>query len=125
MLSADLTQRKKKIQLSIKAIDHSWRKKASFNLWTYCAGRGLPVNSWMSSCERALSKSKCLHVFEFPTAASELNPAEYVWMQTKEYVAGTASKQVRISTPCLVAFFELEFLKSDYLPVCIILKSIG
>jgi transposase len=31
-----------------------------------------------------------LHVFEFPVAAPELNPAEYIWSQTKEYTAGTA-----------------------------------
>lgn len=33
---------------------------------------------------------KRLHVFEFPVAAPELNPAEYIWTQTKEYTAGTA-----------------------------------
>ena len=33
---------------------------------------------------------KRLHVFEFPVAAPELNPAEYIWTQTKEFTAGTA-----------------------------------
>ena len=33
---------------------------------------------------------KRLHIFEFPVAAPELNPVEYVWTQTKEYTAGTA-----------------------------------
>ena len=37
-----------------------------------------------------IDKQKRLHVFEFPVAAPELNPAEYIWAQTKEYTAGTA-----------------------------------
>ena len=37
-----------------------------------------------------IQSQKRLHVFEFPVAAPELNPAEYVWTQTKEYTAGTA-----------------------------------
>lgn len=31
-----------------------------------------------------------LVVFEFPVAAPELNPAEFIWTQTKEHIAGTA-----------------------------------
>lgn len=31
-----------------------------------------------------------LHVYEFPTAAPELNPTEFVWTQLNEYVTGTA-----------------------------------
>lgn len=37
-----------------------------------------------------IASQKRLHVFEFPVAAPELNPAEYIWTQTKEYIAGTA-----------------------------------
>lgn len=37
-----------------------------------------------------IQAQKRLHVFEFPVAAPELNPAEYIWTQTKEYTAGTA-----------------------------------
>lgn len=33
---------------------------------------------------------KHLVVFEFPVAAPELNPAEFIWTQTKEHIAGTA-----------------------------------
>jgi transposase len=32
-----------------------------------------------------------LHVYEFPTSAPELNPAEMVWTQISEYASGTAS----------------------------------
>ena len=31
-----------------------------------------------------------LHVYKFPTAAPELNPAEMLWTQINEYTAGTA-----------------------------------
>ncbi len=37
-----------------------------------------------------IRSQKFLHVFEFPVAAPELNPVEYVWTQTKEHTAGTA-----------------------------------
>ena len=37
-----------------------------------------------------IQSHKRLIVFEFPVAAPELNPAEFVWAQTKEYIAGTA-----------------------------------
>lgn len=37
-----------------------------------------------------LAKHKRLHVFYFPVAAPELNPAEFVWTQATEYTAGTA-----------------------------------
>lgn len=37
-----------------------------------------------------IQTQKRLHVFEFPVAAPELNPAEHIWTQTKEYTAGTA-----------------------------------
>jgi putative transposase len=31
-----------------------------------------------------------LHVYQFPTAAPELNPTEFVWTQINEYTTGTA-----------------------------------
>jgi len=37
-----------------------------------------------------LAKHKRLHMFYFPVAAPELNPAEFVWTQATEYTAGTA-----------------------------------
>jgi len=35
-----------------------------------------------------------LHVFELPAAAPELNPAEGLWSQIDEYLAGTAPKTI-------------------------------
>ena len=37
-----------------------------------------------------LAKHKRLHMFYFPVAAPELNPAEFVWTRATEYTAGTA-----------------------------------
>jgi transposase len=37
-----------------------------------------------------LATQKRLIVYWFPTAAPELNPAEYIWAQISEYTAGTA-----------------------------------
>lgn len=37
-----------------------------------------------------LTSHKRLHMFYFPVAAPELNPAEFIWTQAKEYTAGTA-----------------------------------
>lgn len=37
-----------------------------------------------------IQSHKRLVVFEFPVAAPELNPAEFIWTQTKEHIAGTA-----------------------------------
>lgn len=37
-----------------------------------------------------IQAQKRLTVFEFPVAAPDLNPAEFIWTQTVEYVAGTA-----------------------------------
>jgi len=33
---------------------------------------------------------KRLHMFYFPVAAPELNPAEFIWSQISQYLAGTA-----------------------------------
>ena len=37
-----------------------------------------------------LATQERLIVYHFPTAAPELNPAEYIWSQVSEYTAGTA-----------------------------------
>ena len=37
-----------------------------------------------------LAKHKRLHMFYFPIAAPERNPAEFIWTQATEYTAGTA-----------------------------------
>ena len=37
-----------------------------------------------------LEQHPCLHVYEFPTSAPELNPTEFVWTQVTEYTASTA-----------------------------------
>jgi transposase len=37
-----------------------------------------------------LSSHKRIHMFYFPVAAPELNPAEFIWTQATEYTAGTA-----------------------------------
>lgn len=42
------------------------------------------------SVQDFLATQKRLHVFYFPVAAPELNPAEFVWTQITEYTAGTA-----------------------------------
>jgi transposase len=45
--------------------------------------RRCKVKDWLARHPR-------LHVYEFPTSAPELNPAEFVWTQISEYTAGTA-----------------------------------
>lgn len=37
-----------------------------------------------------LAQHKRLHMFYFPVAAPDLNPAEFIWTQATEYMAGTA-----------------------------------
>jgi len=37
-----------------------------------------------------LARHPRLHVYEFPTAAPELNPIEFVWTQISEHIANTA-----------------------------------
>lgn len=39
-----------------------------------------------------LARHPRLHVFSLPSYAPELNPAEYLWTQTAEYMAGTAPR---------------------------------
>ena len=37
-----------------------------------------------------LARHRRIHVYEFPTAAPELNPTEFVWTQVSAYTANTA-----------------------------------
>jgi hypothetical protein len=37
-----------------------------------------------------LARHPRLYVYDFPTAAPELNPTEFVWTQVSEYTAGSA-----------------------------------
>jgi transposase len=39
-----------------------------------------------------LATHKRLHMFYFPVAAPELNPAEFVWVQITQHTAGTAPR---------------------------------
>ena len=69
---------------------------------------------------------KRLHVFEFPVAAPEHNPAEYIWTQTKEYTAGTAPHDnTNYKQMFLRALPAPALLRNVYWPVCETLKSTG
>ena len=53
-----------------------------------------------------LAKHKRLHMFYFPVAAPELNPAEFIWTQATEYTAGTAphnGKELQINVSNAIA----------------------
>jgi transposase len=39
-----------------------------------------------------LARHPRLHVYDFPTAAPELNPTEFVWTQVTDYTAGSAPR---------------------------------
>jgi len=89
----------KKIRLSIKSywLSLTGEEVVAFLKQILRLVRGHMVLVWDRHPihRRALVKEfiqshKRLHVFEFPVAAPELNPAEYLWAQTKEYIAGTA-----------------------------------
>jgi transposase len=89
----------KKIRLSIKSYWETLtgEKAIAFLKQILCLVRGHIVLVWdrhpihrRALVKEFIEKQKRLHVFEFPVAAPELNPAEYVWTQTKEYTAGTA-----------------------------------
>ena len=53
-----------------------------------------------------LARHPRIHVYEFPTAAPELNPTEFVWTQVSEYTANTAphnSTELRVNVLAGVA----------------------
>lgn len=48
-----------------------------------------PIHKW-KMVQEFIAQQERLIVFQFPTAAPELNPAEYLWTQVSEYYAGRA-----------------------------------
>jgi transposase len=88
-----------KIRLSIKSYWHSLtgEEVISFLKQILCLVRGSLVLVWdrhpthkRKAVQNFIQSQPRLLVFEFPVAAPELNPAEFIWTQTVEYVAGTA-----------------------------------
>lgn len=89
----------KKICLSIKSYWHSLtgEEVIAFLKQILRLVRGYIVLVWdrhpihkRKAVQTFIQSQKRLVVFEFPVAAPELNPAEFIWTQTVEYVAGTA-----------------------------------
>lgn len=89
----------KKIRLSIKSYWHSLtgEEVIAFLKQILRLVRGYVVLVWdrhpihkRKAVQTFIQSQKRLVVFEFPVAAPELNPAEFIWTQTVEYVAGTA-----------------------------------
>lgn len=89
----------KKIRLSIKSYWQSLtgEEVVAFLKQILRLVRGHIVLVWdrhpihrRSLVKEFIQTQKRLNVFEFPVAAPELNPAEYIWTQTKESIAGTA-----------------------------------
>jgi len=89
----------KKIRLSIKSYWHSitGNEVISFLKQILRVVRGYIVLVWdrhpihkRKAVQSFIQAHQRLIVFEFPVAAPELNPAEFIWTQTVEYVAGTA-----------------------------------
>jgi transposase len=90
----------KKIRLSIKSYWHSvsGEEVIAFLKQILRLVRGYIILAWdrhpihkRQTVQNFIQLHKRLIVFEFPVAAPELNPAEFIWTQTVEYVAGTAS----------------------------------
>jgi len=89
----------KKIRLSIKSYWHSLtgEEVIAFLKQVLRLVRGFVVLVWdrhpihrRKAVQNFLQSQKRLIVFEFPVAAPELNPAEFIWTQTTEYIAGTS-----------------------------------
>ncbi len=89
----------KKIRVSIKSYWHSLTSAEviAFLKQILRFVRGKIVLVWdrhpihrRKAVQEFIQSHERLIVFEFPVAAPELNPAEFVWTQTKEYIAGTA-----------------------------------
>lgn len=89
----------KKIRLSIKSYWHTLtgEEVIAFLKQILRTVRGYIVLVWdrhpihkRKVMQEFIQSHKRLMVFEFPVAAPELNPAEFIWTQTKEYIAGTA-----------------------------------
>jgi transposase len=89
----------KKIRLSIQSYWHSLTSEevVAFLEQLLRIVRGSIVLVWdrhpihkRKAVQEFIQSHKRLVVFEFPVAAPELNPAEFIWTQTKERTAGTA-----------------------------------
>jgi len=89
----------KKIRLSIKSYWHSitGNEVISFLKQILRVVCGYIVLVWdrhpihkRKAVQSFIQAHQRLIIFEFPVAAPELNPAEFIWTQTVEYVAGTA-----------------------------------
>ncbi|OGZ18414.1 MAG: hypothetical protein A2494_02185 [Candidatus Lloydbacteria bacterium RIFOXYC12_FULL_46_25] len=89
----------KKIRLSIKSYWHNLtgEEVIAFLKQILRRVRGYIVLVWdrhpihkRRAVQDFIQAHKRLIVFEFPVAAPELNPAEFIWTQTTEYIAGTA-----------------------------------
>lgn len=89
----------KKIRLSIKSY---WRSITGEEVIAFLKQilrriHGCSVLVWdrhpihkRKAVQNFIQSQTRLTVFEFPVAAPELNPAEFLWTQTVEYVSGTA-----------------------------------
>ena len=89
----------KRIRLSIRSYWHSLTGKEVIAFLRQILGRvsGPIVLVWdrhpihkRKMVQEFLDAHKRLHMFYFPVAAPELNPAEFIWTQATEYTAGTA-----------------------------------
>jgi len=89
----------KKIRLTIKSYWYSLTSEEviAFLKQLLRLVRGFIVLVWdrhpihkRTAVQEFIQAHKRLVMFEFPVAAPELNPAEFIWTQTKEHIAGTA-----------------------------------
>ena len=89
----------KRIRLSIRSYWHSLTGKEVIRFLRQILDlvSGSIVLVWdrhpihkRKAVQNFLAAHKRLHMFYFPVAAPELNPAEFIWTQTAEYTAGTA-----------------------------------
>lgn len=94
-----VTPKGKKIRLSTKSYWHSLtgEEVIAFLKQILQLVSGAIVMVWdrhpihkRKAVQDFIQAHKRLIVFEFPVAAPELNPAEFIWTQTSEYIAGTA-----------------------------------
>jgi transposase len=89
----------KKIRLSIKSYWHSLKGEdvIAFLKQILRLVQGNIVLVWdrhpihkRKAVQDFIQSQKRFIIFEFPVAAPELNPAEFIWTQAVEYIAGTA-----------------------------------
>ena len=89
----------RKIRLSIRSYWHNLTgvEVIAFLKQILRLTRGYIVLVWdrhpihkRQAVQNFIQTHKRLIVFEFPVAAPELNPAEFIWTQITEYIAGTA-----------------------------------